>query len=317
MHRSLSHPHRWGVILAGGEGVRLRPLTRLLSGDERPKQYCPLLGGRTLLRHTIQRVSRNISSDRMLYVVLAAHEPFYRSELGDVPASRLLAQPSNRGTLPAILGSLMLIGKRDEHAVVGIFPSDHHYEEEERLKAGIDLAFDAAEEAPSVVLLGAAAKHPAADFGWIEAEPAVSTRSNGGILRVRRFWEKPSPQIAKDLFERGCIWNTLVMVGRVRAFLDIICSAAPELYETFDELGADIDEETLRSIYEELPPADFSKLVLSGSAADTLGVFSLGDVGWTDLGDPRRVIKVLAGNDPRKQMNWATLMNLRAMSHAS
>src|SRR5262249_10140182 len=130
MHRRLSHPHRWGVILAGGEGVRLRPLTRLLSGDERPKQYCPLFGGRTLLRQTIQRVSRNISRERLLYVVLSAHEPFYSRELSDVPANRLLAQPSNRGTLPAILGSLMLIHERDQQAVVGIFPSDHHYDEE-------------------------------------------------------------------------------------------------------------------------------------------------------------------------------------------
>jgi len=107
------------------------------------------------------------------------------------------------------------------------------------------------------------------------------------------------------------------MVGRVQAFLDIIRSAAPDLFETFEQVGGDINEVTLRSIYEDLPPTDFSKLVLSGAAADKLGVFSLGDVGWTDLGDPRRVIKILAGSDSRKQMNWTTLMNLRAMSQAS
>ena len=131
---------------------------------------------------------------------------------------------------------------------------------------------------------------------------------------MRRFWEKPSPQIARDLFERGCIWNTFVMVGRVQAFLDIIRHAAPELYETFEELGPDITEETLQSIYEHLPPADFSKLVLSGAAANNLGVFSLGDVGWTDLGGPRRVTTILAGNESRKQMNWTTLTNLLFLS---
>jgi hypothetical protein len=61
MHRSLTHKHRWGVILAGGEGVRLRSLTRLVSGDDRPKQFCPLLGGRTLLNQTRRRIQRSIS----------------------------------------------------------------------------------------------------------------------------------------------------------------------------------------------------------------------------------------------------------------
>ena len=33
--------HVWAVVLAGGEGMRLRELTRHLYGDERPKQYAP------------------------------------------------------------------------------------------------------------------------------------------------------------------------------------------------------------------------------------------------------------------------------------
>src|ERR1035438_1753086 len=99
MHLGSDHKHRWGAILAGGEGVRLRSLTRLVSGEDIPKQFCPLLGGRTLLAQTKQRIARGISSDRVVYVLLGSHERFYTNELKDVSPAQMIEQPSNRGTL--------------------------------------------------------------------------------------------------------------------------------------------------------------------------------------------------------------------------
>jgi mannose-1-phosphate guanylyltransferase len=295
MHLGQKQEHHWGVILAGGEGVRLRKLTRLVSGEDTPKQFCPLFGGRTLLGQTSQRIARGISQERTVYVLLSSHERFYSKELRNVPATRLVVQPSNRGTLPAILASLISIIRKDKDAVVGFFPSDHHYTEEDRFMSGVDLAFAAAESNPeSVLLLGVAAKHPETEYGWIEAAPAMSTDSRDGFLRVKCFWEKPSPRTAQDLLERGCVWNTFVMVGRAQAFLDLIRSGAPDVYEDFEPL-LDLPEDTalpLAGIYEKLDAVDFSKLVLS-SASDRLGVLCLGDVGWSDLGDPRRVMTML------------------------
>jgi len=293
--------NRWAVILAGGDGVRLRSLTRFVSGDERPKQFCPLLGGRTLLTRTKERVSCAVSEDRTLFVVLSSHEPFYRDELQHVRSERILAQPANRGTLPAILWSLLSIRKRDPDAVVGFFPSDHHYAEEDRFLAGIDLAFDAALSHGSVVLVGAAARYAAPDYGWIEAEAHISDAT--GVLRVKRFWEKPSLHVAQQLLERGCIWNTFVMLGRVEAFLDLIQAAEPEIFEmfhrVFESSAGDKNQSfaaaKLDTLYQRLNSADFSNQVLSRTRPNTLGVFSLGDVGWTDLGDPGRVMTLAAG----------------------
>jgi mannose-1-phosphate guanylyltransferase len=101
MQKAVNHKHRWGVILAGGDGVRLRSLTRAVSGDERPKQYCPLLGGKTLLSRTRQRVARSVSDERTLFVLLNSHERFYEKKLGNVPQARMAVQPSNRGTRAA------------------------------------------------------------------------------------------------------------------------------------------------------------------------------------------------------------------------
>jgi mannose-1-phosphate guanylyltransferase len=294
MQGSPNHKHRWSVILSGGDGMRLRPLTRVLTGDDRPKQFCRLVGEKTLLAQTRHRLARTVPADRTLLVLTKSHEPFYAVELPEVSPSRMVVQASNRGTLPAILWSLMRIVRLDPQAVVAFFPSDHHYMNEEKFIAEVESAFEAAETTSCVILLGASATAPEVEYGWIEPEPMAT---DSRLLRVRRFWEKPSCQVAQTLLDQGCLWNTFVMVGRADAFLELIRSAEPGLYETFQTTVAqcktDMNPELMRAVYEQIETADFSKRILSGTTK-TLAVLSLGDIGWDDLGDPDRVGAMLS-----------------------
>ena len=289
MVRNGNDEHRWSVILAGGDGTRLLPLTRLISGDDRPKQFCPLLEDMTLLGRTRLRIEPHFAASRTLFVLTAAHERYYREEMVNVQPRQMLVQPLNCGTLPAILWSLIRITEMDSEAVVAFFPSGHNYSDEIGFMAGVNMACQAAESgSPYVTLLGVPARHAECGYGWIEAEASTSRHSTVPLLRVKRFWEKPSASLARQLLDQGCVWNTFVMAGRARGFLDVIAAAAPALYGAFQE-------EDIGGLYESLAVADFSKRILTAST-ERLAVLCLGDVGWSDLGEPQRVIRALSEN---------------------
>jgi mannose-1-phosphate guanylyltransferase len=274
------------VILAGGDGKRLLPVTRKISGDDRPKQFCALTGGETLLYQTSRRVSGMIPDRQTLFLLTQTHERFYADQLAHVAAERLLIQPYNHGTAPAIAYSLAHIDRLDPNAVVGFFPSDHHFANNEAFADHMDLAFAQAErDVERVILLGIQPDAPEESYGWIEPGNLVAS---GGVSQVRRFWEKPSGRVAARLMRSGCLWNSFVMVGRVSAFLAMIGRTLPEIIRAFESMeGRGLDE-----LYARIPATNFSDEVLAKRPSD-LTVLPASGLGWSDLGEPQRVLSAL------------------------
>lgn len=278
--------HRWAVILAGGDGTRLRSFSRRIAGDDRPKQFCTLWGRRTLLSHTRRRVNAVVPAERTLLVLNQEHQPYFERELAAEPAAWTIVQPSNRGTAAAILWSLLRLAELDWDAVAAFFPSDHYYAREERFRGGLRRAFETAEADPqSAVLVGAEADRAEVSYGWIETE----RQACGRAARIRRFWEKPEREVAEELLHRRCLWSTFIMVGSVRVFLEMMASALPGL---FHALYTHAGTPRIAECYDLIEPADFSRQVLPCNLGRLLAT-SLGDAGWSDLGEPSRARAVL------------------------
>ena len=290
--------HRWGVILAGGDGKRLLPLTRRITGDDRPKQFCSLTGGETLLDQTRDRVSSTIPEDKTLIVLTRTHERYYSTQLGGISSSRLVVQPYNHGTAPPIAYSLMRLYELDPEAVVAFFPSDHHFEDDEAFRANIESAFAHSEtDYERVVLLGITPHAPEESYGWIEPGAPLGHVTDSRVFEVRRFWEKPTHKIASRLMRRGCLWNSFVMVGRVTAFLELIRQTLPSLLASLETMpglrGPECEHESLLdNLYSSIPASDFSHEVLSAKPS-ALAVLRAEALGWNDLGEPKRVLSVL------------------------
>jgi mannose-1-phosphate guanylyltransferase len=304
-HEAANDPkkrHEWAVVLAGGDGTRLRTLTKKITGDERPKQFCALLGDSTMLEETRQRVTLEFAEQRTLYVLNRLHEPYYAPLLAAARGRNLLIQSQNRGTAPAILYSLLRIAAYDPAAIVSFFPSDHYVSDNHKFMAHVRRALESARRHPErIILLGIAPESPEVEYGWIE--PARQIAGDPRLFNVRRFWEKPNTLRAQVLHLRGCLWNSFVAVTPVQTLLDVIQNALPELFRDFMNLtpilGTNEETQWAADLYDGLESSNLSHEVLA-RFPNRLAVMKVTGVKWNDLGEPKRVMASLkmAGECP-------------------
>lgn len=289
----------WVIVLAGGEGDRMRALVRGWLGQHRPKQYCNFIGRRSMLEHTLTRAATVIPSSRILTVIGKGHRTFLQ-QLPPLPG-RVIEQPERRDTVAGILLPLTYVLASDPDATVLLFPSDHFVFPESEFTRTAQRAAGFAERFPTrLILLGAIPDAPENDYGWVETGPFLDKGSE--LAQVTRFYEKPSPAEAKGYYREGLLWNTLVIAAKAAALWSLAEDLLPHIARRFNafrrflELASrglslpGAEKKALGELYEDMGSANFSRDILQQAPRHAL-LLPLRDVQWSDWGRPARVLE--------------------------
>ncbi len=285
----------WSIVLAGGEGIRLRPFVQRSLGYPLPKQYCAFTGTRSLLQHAVDRARRLAPDERTLVVIDRSHLRFAEPQIRGNRNIRLILQPCNRDTAPGIFLPLTYVRYMDPDATVVIYPSDHFVFPEHHLVSAVQKAVEHAATLDRIILLGVVPDRLELEYGWIRPGDVIA--DNGCSVRsVRSFVEKPSLPEARAARELGALWNTFVLISKVKTLWRLGCRCLPDMMPHFARLGIAIksgrDAATIDAIYETMPAKNFSTDLLQ-RAPGHAAVVQLEYVFWSDWGSEDRVIQSL------------------------
>jgi mannose-1-phosphate guanylyltransferase/mannose-6-phosphate isomerase len=274
------------VILAGGGGTRLWPLSR----RARPKPFLPLVGDASLFQLTLRRLEPLITVDDTLVVAEQGHLPLVSEQAPQLLSRHLIGEPFGRNTAAAICLAA-LVSQRPGSDVMVVLPADHFIEDEQGFRDVLSEAARAAQDG-SLVTLGIQANGPETGYGYIVGR---ETGTAVGARPVDRFVEKPQRERAIELLgdPRGAWWNAGIFVWRQDAFLENMERYAPAVIGALKK-GLDVGQ-SLTSIYEGLPNVSIDRALMEPASVDGRVKVVPANVGWSDLGSWDALHRALAG----------------------
>lgn len=281
--------HLYAVIMAGGIGSRLWPRSRRAS----PKQFLDLLGPRTMLQETVERMAPLIPLERVLVVVSEDHAGTVRSQVPGLPKENIVVEPGPRGTAPCAGLSAVVIQRRDPEAVMAVCPADHLIADAGGFRQAIGAAAQLAQD-DYLVTLGITPDHPHIGYGYIQRSAPLGERNGLPTFQVRRFTEKPDEPTAQGFIESGeYYWNGGIFVWRAATILAEMETLLPLLHTELQSVArawlSPQRGEVLDAAWDRVPRTTIDYGIME--QARRVAVVPV-NIGWDDVG------------------NWATLSGL-------
>ncbi len=290
----------YAILLAGGTGTRLWPVSRQLY----PKQLVKFIGDDSLLQSTIKRLSPVMDAENVRIVCGEQHfheTARHMQGIGLRAEGKIICEPSGRNTAPAILLAVLHILDVEKDALLCVFPADHVIgniaQFHQRLKAAIRLA-----DQGDIVTFGITPHYPETGYGYVEGNAAVSE----GALRIRRFVEKPDKKTAQHYINAGnFFWNSGMFAFKASVIMDEFRTWQPDLLEEmsaiFNPAGPIAKKE-----YDRLPDISFDYAIMEKT---TRGLVLPSDFGWSDIGSWKSLYDFLPKDAELNVINGDVIAN--------
>jgi mannose-1-phosphate guanylyltransferase len=283
--------HRYAVIMAGGGGTRLWPVSRI----EKPKQLLPLLGQETLFQSTVQRLENLFSPEQILVVTVEEQAEQMREQAPSIPLENYIIEPAPRGTASVVGLAAAVLYKRDAQASMAILPSDHFIRNRDLFHYLLRAAFDVAENR-YLVTLGITPTHASTGYGYIQQGEPLMGGYQYPTYAVKSFKEKPDEETAQKLLRSGDhSWNSGMFIWRADAILKEIENQMPALSSALNGIvsawGTDEQEKVLKEHWLGLAVETVDYGIME--KAERVAVLPAGGLGWSDVGSWQSLFEVL------------------------
>jgi len=271
----------YAVIMAGGSGTRLWPLSR----QHRPKQALTLVGNQSMFQHAVERIQSVFPLERIMVVTRREHADLLMSQAPGLPSENFILEPNGRGTAPAIGLAAIHLQKRDPRATMAILTADHFISDLEQFCRVLSAAAEIAEDG-SLVTLGIRPSFASTGFGYIQHGTALGEKNGLPFFEVTRFTEKPDFVTAEKMIAGGTSsWNSGMFIFQVDRILKEFEIQMPDFFGRLMEIKKTLDQPIYQSMLEnhwsllEKQTIDYGVM----EAARQVVVIPV-EIGWTDVG---------------------------------
>jgi mannose-1-phosphate guanylyltransferase len=281
-----THPHHYAMIMAGGAGTRLWPMSR----RDRPKQLLRFIDGRSLLAIAADRLEGVVPPQRRLICTGEAYREAIRTALPAFGDEQILGEPVGRDTVNAVGFTAAVLAKRDRDAVFAVLTADHIIEPQDEFRRRLDVGYALVDDDPSrFVTFAITPTFPATGYGYVERGHPIEGFDHA--FTARQFVEKPDEETAKRYLDAGTFgWNSGMFVFHARTFMEALKRFQPNSHAGLMRI-ADVWDgpsrlQMLNDVYPTLPKTSVDFGVMEPAAEDdSLTICSVPmSVSWVDVG---------------------------------